>query len=294
MGVPFSMTGFGRCVIDNPAGRQEWEIRSVNGRFLDIKWKLPKFVRPYEHNLEKIAKRHVGRGRVEISLAFAPGKEHAPKPVFDAATAGAMLAALKNFSSELNLDFKGDAGAFLLMQDLWTEPSIAEDPLVLRELETGLAAALADWNSSRQMEGQALVEDLDARVGLMRKWLVRLEQMAPLLRERRKEAFRARIGELLAGCDVDAARVNQELVLICDRMDASEELTRLGVHLARLEDLLRDGGSDLGKRLDFTLQECFREINTCGNKMLDAEVSGIIVDFKNELEKCREQTMNLE
>lgn len=294
MGVPFSMTGFGRCVVDNPFGRQEWEIRSVNGRYLDIKWKLPKFVRSHEFQLEKIARCHAGRGRVEISLNFAPGADHAPQPVFDAATAGAMLAALKNFSSDLKLDFKGDAGPFLLMADLWSEPSLGVDPLVLRELEEGLAVALADWNSSREVEGRALVEDISTRVALMRKWLLELEQSAPLLRESRKEAFRTRIEELLCGCDVDAARVNQELVFICDRMDATEELTRLGAHLTRLEELLRLCGPDLGKRLDFTLQECFREINTCGNKMLDAEVSRIIVDFKNELEKCREQTMNLE
>lgn len=288
------MTGFGRCVIDNPAGRQEWEIRSVNGRFLDIKWKLPKFVRSSEFQLEKIVKRHAGRGRVEISLAFLPAREHAPKPVFDAASAGAMLAALKNFSDELKLDFKGDAGAFLLMADLWSEPAATGDPLIMRELEEGLAVALADWNASRQMEGQALVKDLADRVALMRNWLDRLEKMAPLLRESRAEAFRIRIGELLRGSDVDASRVNQELVLLSDRMDASEELTRLTAHLARLDGLLRDCGPDLGKRLDFTLQECFREINTCGNKMLDADVSSIIVDFKNELEKCREQAMNLE
>lgn len=85
----------------------------------------------------------------------------------------------------------------------------------------------------------------------------------------------------------------QEIVIYNDRLDVSEELTRLYTHLERLRQLLQDG-TDAGRRLDFTLQECFREINTCGNKLPDAQLSRIIVDFKNELEKCREQVQNLE
>ena len=108
-----------------------------------------------------------------------------------------------------------------------------------------------------------------------------------MLRERLSEALAAVNGELEEG------RFLQEVVILADKLDVSEELTRLHAHLERLRALL-DLGTDAGRRLDFTLQECFREIATCGNKIQDAQTSRLVVDFKNELEKCREQVQNLE
>ena len=108
-----------------------------------------------------------------------------------------------------------------------------------------------------------------------------------MLRERLSEALSAVSGELEEG------RFLQEVVILADKLDVSEELTRLHAHLERLRALL-DIGADAGRRLDFTLQECFREIATCGNKIQDAQTSRLVVDFKNELEKCREQVQNLE
>jgi len=93
--------------------------------------------------------------------------------------------------------------------------------------------------------------------------------------------------------ELDESRFLQEVVILCDKLDVSEELTRLRTHLERLRELL-DAGADAGRRLDFTLQECFREIATCGNKAQDVQLSRLVVDFKNELEKCREQVQNLE
>ena len=95
------------------------------------------------------------------------------------------------------------------------------------------------------------------------------------------------------GQELDEARFLQEIVLLADKLDVSEELTRLAAHLDRLRELLALG-RDAGRKLDFTMQECFREISTCGNKIQDVQVSRLVVDVKNELEKCREQIQNLE
>ena len=108
-----------------------------------------------------------------------------------------------------------------------------------------------------------------------------------ILRERLAEALAA------VGQEPEEGRFLQEITLLADRLDVSEELTRLDTHLERLRELL-EAGRDAGRRLDFTLQECFREINTCGNKLPDVQLSRLVVDFKNELEKCREQVQNLE
>lgn len=295
MGVPFSMTGFGRCLEDNPVCRQQWEIRSVNSRYLDIKWKLPRIAKGFEHRLEKIVRRHAKRGRLEISLNFQPGEQYMPKPRFDEQSATSMLEALAEFADKNSLQFDPDLTRLLTVEALWSEPELQSCEIIFHEVEQGLAEALHDWNQSRQAEGEALRDDLLMRVSLMKKWLDQLNSLAPEVYAARKSNFRTKITELLKDYNnVDMGRINQELIIIGDRHDATEELTRLFTHLARLETLLKNADADLGRRIDFILQECFREINTCGNKLLDCEVSEIIVDFKNELEKCREQAMNLE
>lgn len=290
----YSMTGFGRCLAENPVCRQQWEIRSVNGKYLDLKWKLPRLVRSFEYRLEKIARRHASRGRLEINLELQLGEQYCPKAAFDHMTAASMLSELREFCKNNSLSQTPDSSLFLLCKDLWGEPEIRANDLLFHHLEEGLVMCLEDWNQSRQSEGMALGEDLFERVRKMEAWLSQLMKHVPEIRAARLEAFRQRVGDLLGGEITDEARLQQEIAMLSDRLDVTEELTRLSVHLARLVELLENAAADTGRRLDFTLQECFREINTCGNKLPDADLSRIIVDFKNELEKCREQAMNLE
>lgn len=290
-----SMTGFGRCFVENARVSQQWEIRSVNGRYLDLKWRLPPIARYLEPLLEKTARRHAARGRVEISLSlqFAPGQ--APRPSFDIQQASAMLDALAGLAAMRGDRYTPDYTPFLTLDPLWSEPGIDEMDDLGDMLAQGLALALEDWNESRVAEGAQLARDLESRVMRMLEWTAVIGEAAPQIKEERTQVLRERLGEALGemGHDLDEDRFLQEAVIIADKLDVSEELTRLGAHLERMLLLLRDG-HDAGRKLDFTLQECFREINTCGNKAQDAELSRIVVDFKNELEKCREQAQNLE
>ena len=150
--------------------------------------------------------------------------------------------------------------------------------------------ALAFWN-----EAKALEKDILTRVLRMGEWLSLIEEQAPRIKEERFESLRERLNEVLEqyGQGLDEGRFLQEITLLADKLDVSEEAARLAVHLERLRELLA-AGEDAGRRLDFTMQECFREINTCGNKLQSAQLARIVVDFKNELEKCREQVQNLE
>ena len=136
---------------------------------------------------------------------------------------------------------------------------------------------------------------MHSRILRMEEWTGLIAERAPNIKEERANALRERLSEALSqnGQELEEGRFLQEAVILADRLDVSEELTSLNTHLARLHDLLQTGG-DAGRRLDFTLQECFREINTCGNKLPDVQLSRMVVDFKNELEKCREQVQNLE
>ncbi|MBQ4615618.1 MAG: YicC family protein [Mailhella sp.] len=288
-----SMTGFGRCQLDDADMVQTWEIRSVNSRFLDLKWKLPPQARNMEARFEKIVRRFASRGRVEISLNLQ--RQSAARASFDADQANAMLDAIKAFASSRGDIFNVNYMALMNQSALWTSAQEDDDEALFNALSDGLETALADWNDSREVEAQALAADLEARFSRMAAWVSAIEERAPEIKAARFEQVRERLAAMLAemGAELDENRFLQEMVIMADKLDVSEELTRLHSHLVRLASLM-ESGEDAGRKLDFTLQESFREINTCGNKIQDQHVSRIVVDCKNELEKCREQVQNLE
>lgn len=290
-----SMTGFGRCLVENADITQQWEIKSVNGRHLDLKWRLPIAVRSLEPRLEKVVRRFASRGRVDISLQLQYAAEAAPTPRFDGLQAAAMLESLRDLATARGDGFTPDYNALLQLSSLWGDSGEELDEAMSANLEAGLALALEDWNEARADEGRALATDIHSRVLRMEEWTGLIAERAPAIKEERANMLRERLGEALAqnGQELEESRFLQEVVILADRLDVSEELTRLGTHLERLRNLLQSG-KDAGRRLDFTLQECFREINTCGNKLPDVQLSRLVVDFKNELEKCREQVQNLE
>jgi uncharacterized protein (TIGR00255 family) len=289
------MTGFGRCITEDEHFIQLWEIRSVNSRHLDLKWRLPMLVRSLETQLEKVVRRAAQRGRVEISLNLKRVSGVRATADFDAQQAAAMLDALAELAQSRDDDFTPDYSVLLDMPMLWGDNSAEADEELQARLENGLDMALRDWNEARAREGRALATDLHSRILRMEEWLARIEERAPAIKEARQQQVRDRLNESLQGLntELDESRFLQEVAILCDKLDVSEELTRLDAHLERLRELL-NSGADVGRRLDFTLQECFREIATCGNKAQDVQLSRLVVDFKNELEKCREQVQNLE
>lgn len=290
-----SMTGFGRCFIENDDAVQTWEVRSVNGRHLDIKWRLPLFARGLESRLEKVVRRFAARGRLDISLLFQPRSARVLGVSFNEVQAGAMFERIEEFARSRGDVFQPDYSRLMGLSFLWEDAGVDDDESLPASLEAGLATALEDWNLSRSREAKDLERDLTSRFLRMDEWVSLIEERAPDIKEERFAALRERINEVLAGHELELAesRFLQEVTLLADKLDVSEELTRLRSHLERMRELTRQG-TDAGRRLDFTLQEAFREITTCGNKIQDAQLSRLVVDFKNELEKCREQVQNIE
>ena len=289
-----SMTGFGRSVQNKDKNSLTFEVRSVNGRFLDIKWRLPSFVRSHENVFEKIVRQYASRGRVEISLSL-QNNAKANSVSFDSAQAQVMLNTLSEFAKTRNDTFTVDYNNLLKITSLWNgnEEEISDD--FIQFVQNGLKEALSDWNISRESEAKDLSIDLQHRFVKMQEWLQKIEERAPKIKELRFATVKERLQEALKSLEsnLEESRFLQEIVVLSDKLDVSEETTRLHSHFKRLAALLK-AGDDAGRKLDFTLQECFREINTCGNKIQDAELSILVVEFKNELEKCREQVQNLE
>lgn len=291
------MTGFGRSVMEDGDWTQIWEIRSVNSRHLDLKWRLPSQARGFESRFERLLRRGAGRGRVEVSLTLRQRAGAVPAVRFDTSQASAMLDAVAAFADLHGDVFEPDYNRLFSTVSLWERVEEEGDDDLEARLEDGLVAALEDWNESRETEGAALSADLKVRIARLESWVRLMLDRAPVIKEERFAMLRERLNEALeragAAGELEEGRFLQEMVILADRLDVSEELTRLHVHLGRLGELL-ESGADAGRKLDFTLQECFREISTCGNKIQDVQISRVVVDFKNELEKCREQVQNLE
>lgn len=290
-----SMTGFGRYASQGDGWSQAWEIRSVNGRHLDLKWRLPSSVRSLETRFEKIVREHATRGRVNVQLNLQISRPDILGLSLNSTMATAMLDQISAFATERGDDFTPDYMRLMGMSFLWEDSSSEPDPTLQAGLEEGLIKALDDWNDARHVEGEAMKDDLLVRVKRLSQWLEQLKERTPQVKETRFETVEKRMQTVLDkySVELDQDRLLQEIAVISDRIDVTEELTRLDAHLVRLDEVMQNGG-DAGKRLDFILQECFREINTCGNKAQDTDVSRIVVDFKAELEKCREQVQNIE
>ncbi len=290
-----SMTGYGFAAADKKDWSLTWEIRSVNSRFLDLKWKIPPSLYFSQGKFEKRLKKHAARGRVELFLDMRILDPDLIGMELDRTTARAMLVELKKFSREANQQFSPDINAFLRIQSLWREGRTQIYPDLLTDLEDCLERALVDWNSSRQTEGNLLLEDVQERIAQLESLLGELEELAAKNADQRFAELRTRAGRILSELDTapDENRLLQELAFLSDRLDVSEEITRLKTHLQSLRELL-DAEGEIGRKLDFLLQETFREINTCANKSQNIEMSRLAVDFKTQLEKCREQAQNLE
>ena len=293
--MPVSMTGFGRFETNEDGWTHVWEIKSVNGRYLDVKWRMPGSLRSMENGWEKIVRTYASRGRVDISLNLEVRDASVMGVTFNASMAKAMIQQLTLFAHERDNTFTPDYNKLLAMSSLWRDNGSEPDPGLAASLTAGLEAALKDWVDARAVEGEAMAFDLTARLDTLGDLGERVAARIPDILEEKKSSLRQRIADMLesVGAEYSEDRMLQEVAHLTDKLDVSEELTRLDAHLERLGETLA-GSGDVGKKLDFLLQETFREINTCGNKAQDSEVSRLVVDFKAELERIREQVQNIE
>ena len=293
--MPKSMTGFGRSFTENEYASVVWEARAVNSRYLDLKWRLPLFLRASESELEKIVRRFVERGRLEVICNLQPKRPEVLDVALNKPLAQAMLRSVADLAQDMGHAFAPDYTRLLTIAHLWQDGAKDAPEELMRSLREGLGQALEDLNAARHREGLLLAQDITRRLDRLSEWHATIKRLAPRVKEEKFQGLRSRLTTVLDKLGVDAPeeRVLQEVAVLSDKLDVTEELTRLGCHLDQIRELAGQEG-DVGKRLDFLLQEAFREINTCGNKAQNIEVSRVVVEFKAELEKCREQVQNIE
>ncbi len=287
-----SMTGFGRGTSRDPGGIVTVEIQSVNNRFLDVTVRGGREAAALERRIRERVQERLERGKVTISLAVQGSIDEAPQA--DVGKARAYLDALKVLQRELDLPGEVDIGLLAGWRDIIGGPvDEASEEELWERTEPALQQALAMLVEMREREGDALAADTRER-------LARLETALGTIGERsggRTKAYadrlRTRIAELLEEGGLDEERLYHEVALYADRIDISEECTRLTSHLEHARTIM-NGPDAAGRRLNFLLQEIHREVNTLGSKANDHGISHLVVGMKEELERMREQVQNIE
>jgi len=291
-----SMTGYGW----GEASRNGWkitvELSSVNRKQSEIAVNLPRELEVLEAQIRDAVNRRVARGRVSVRVSLHAGEDAAAAMVrLNAPLARAYARQLRELARELKLPGEVTLDQVVRAPGvLVSEQDVGEAEEYWPAVENALATALDMLVAMREREGRHLLKDLRQRVELMRKSAARVLKQAPQVQKRYRAQLLERIRKAgLPQGAVEEERLLKETVLYADRSDISEELTRLQSHFLQFEECARSG-EPVGRTLDFLAQEMNREINTLGSKANDSRISREVVTLKSELEKYREQSMNVE
>lgn len=286
------MTGFGAGDSPLGEGRLTLELRALNHRFLDVRVRLPAEIGEQVAFVEQLARERLDRGRVDVGVRLSDAA--LPPPRFSQSRARALYTALKDLGRELAPGSDVPIAALAHFPDLLLESSDPGADGVRSALKGAFEQALERLQSMREAEGRALSSDLRARLATLRELVAFMRARTAGLVEAQHAKLRERVERLLAGtAPLDPVRMENEIALIADRSDASEELARLESHFDQFGRALDESGP-VGRKLDFLLQEIGRELNTLGSKSPDASVAHLVVEAKTELERIREQVQNVE
>jgi len=288
-----SMTGFGQGEANDATSTVSVEVRSVNHRFLDLAFKVPRSLQNREPDIKDIVRGKLARGRVTITINVESSTAGRAVTINEQALE-TYLSQLRAFAKRHGLDDRVSLDALVQLPEVVTAREIepGEDelwPLV----EKSLSAALDACARMRIDEGRALEKDLVDRMQLIDGTVTAIEKLAPRVAKDQVEALRKRVAQLAGEVKVNEDRIAAEIVLLADRSDFTEEITRLRSHEAQFNRALKEGG-EVSKRLTYILQEMHREASTIGAKAPGTEVIQHVVVLKEETEKLREQVQNLE
>jgi len=287
-----SMTGFGLASTDQDNTKFAVEIKSLNSKFLELNLKLPRAFADKELLLRNICSKDIERGKVNVSISIERSEENLKGATINAALLSKYYKQLEAINVDLGANSNNLLQAVLSFPDVisYTEEVVNEGEWDV--LQTTFQAALKSFNQFRETEGAVLKEDLELRIQNILSFFRQVEELAPL----RIPQIRARLNQFLeehAGkINVDQNRLEQELIYYIDKLDITEEKIRLQSHCNYFIETLKSKDAN-GKKLGFISQEIGREINTMGAKANDAQIQQLVVGMKEELEKIKEQLLNV-
>ena len=283
-----SMTGFGHSVIDTEVGQLSASVRSVNSRYLDIKIRGLSIDPKVEREIRQLISKNLIRGSVQIFFEIGKDSPSNNSFSFNKDRFEAIDETLKLISQ--NYSYTINPGDFIRASDLLLDNRL--DNLNSDDIIKITNEAVLQLNEMRELEGDKIYKDLVLRINILKKGVKILEKLNKSFATNRKEKLQTRLQKLLGEHELDESRLIQEVAILAERADVTEEIVRLRSHYEQLDKLL-DSGDSIGKRFTFLIQEVFREINTIGSKNGSVDVINQIILMKDELEKIREQAQNI-
>jgi len=291
------MTGYGQGQRDVGDLRVTVELKTVNNRFADVRFRLPAELAVWESKVRRKVLAHVKRGRVELSVRVERAGASAGAPALNRELVAAAISGARRIQEEFGVEGDIELGHILSLPGLFRSegPLYEVDEVLLRVLGDCLDAGLQALDADRAREGKALAGELVERLEKMQGLAGTMEELASAMPGTVRDRLVSRLNALGGDVALDPARIAQEAAILADRCDVTEELVRLHGHLSQARSVLeKPDGQPVGKRLDFLLQEIHRETNTVSSKSSDLELTRTALSMKAEGEKVREQVQNLE
>jgi len=295
-----SMTGYSKAQAEDGGYAVSVSIRGTNHRFLDVQLRFPSVLESMDALLRRLIKNHIRRGHVEVAVSFEqPGNAGLS---LDRKLLAAYIAAFQTLRQEFGCASEPDLVALLRIPGLATPGNGEISPQDLERvrglLERVATEALASLNEMRAREGEDLGRDLKARLARLESLSESVASLAERLPKLYQHRLESRLMELMGSTELDGARLAAEVAYLASRSDTTEELTRFRSHVTQVKQLLAES-AEVGKKLDFLLQEMNREANTLLSKTTDLpevglEVARLAIEMKSEIEKLREQAQNIE
>jgi uncharacterized protein (TIGR00255 family) len=294
------MTGYGRGEVLVDGLRLAAEVRSVNHRFCELSARLPRALAAYEAEARKIVMERTNRGKVTLSVTWGSdeggedGRDPTGTLTLDERAADRYMELLQALKRKYQLSGEVELQTFASLPSLFVWSEMRRDPeFYLGLLRDVVTAATEDMIRMKETEGAALRRDLEARVESVRSRVAAIRERAPLKVRETAQKYRERIRLLLDGGELSEERMAQEIAILSEKLDATEECVRLEAHCDHFRKLLGTEAAP-GRKLNFLLQEMNREINTIGSKSADVPIVEQVVEIKEELERIREQVQNIE
>lgn len=287
-----SMTGFGRT--EKTVGDKTFliDIKSLNGKQFELQLKLPAFLKPFEFDIRRILSSKLGRGSVDCTISLK--ESGTAKPVsINIELAKAYYKPLANLSHELNLDPSHILSTLVKLPEVITPTGETLTDKEWEEFKKLVAAAIDDLDLHRLDEGRVLEKDLLNRIDNILNLQQEVLKYEPLRQQTIRDGIVKLMEEYVGKDNYDKNRLEQELIYYIEKIDISEEVIRLKNHCEYFRTVLNEAEDSKGKKLSFILQEIGREINTTGSKAYDSNIQKCVVMMKDELEKAKEQILNV-
>lgn len=286
-----SMTGFGITELQTSLGTITIEARSENHRYLDITYQVPDLLTKIENNIAEIVKKHISRGkfRIYISAKLINKSSH-----LDGELAKNSLMMLQRLKKDLKLNGETKLEHLLMLKDLFTTESSEElNKNDITKILNGLKFVIKKVHEARKEEGKYLKKELLKRINKIERLLVNVKARRKKFPKETRDKLKERINLLLEDCQIENSRLVQEIAILTEKSDFTEETVRLNAHIKRFKNTMNKN-TPVGRELDFLIQEMNREAGTISAKSKDAKISHYIIELRSDLEKIREQIQNVE